>query len=190
MSEAAIQTRLWSREEYERLIAEGMFHPEERLELIEGEILQMSPQGSAHATAVTLVEQALRKVFGSHYVIRVQMPIAIDPDSEPEPDLAVVQGTPRTYRDEHPHTAELVVEVADTTLSYDRSRKATLYARAGIQEYWILNLIDRTIEVYRNPTTNTSQRTAYQEHETLSATETLASVRFSGEPIPVADLLP
>lgn len=71
MSDTAIQTRLWSREEYDRLFSAGKFHPDERLELIEGEILQTSPQGSAHATAVTLIENALRKVFGTNYIVRV-----------------------------------------------------------------------------------------------------------------------
>lgn len=190
MSDAAVQTRLWSREEYERLIAGGMFHPEERLELIEGEILQMSPQGSTHATAVILVENTLRKVFGSKYVVRVQMPLALGPNSEPEPDLAVVPGSPRDYRDEHPQTAELVVEVADTTLTYDRSKKSIIYARAGIQEYWILNLIERQLEVYRQPRSEPSSTPLYKDHLIITATESLSPLHFSQDSFLVTDLLP
>lgn len=190
MSEAAVQNRLWSREEYDRLIAGGMFHPEERLELIEGEIIQMSPQGSHHATAVTLVENALRTVFGKNYVVRVQMPLAISSASEPEPDLAVVTGTPRDYRDEHPTTAELVVEIADTTLSYDRTRKTALYAQAGIQEYWIINLINRQLEVYRQPSAGHSATFSYQNHEIKTASETIIPLRGPQQPIAVVDLLP
>ena len=186
MSEVAVQNRLWSREEYDRLIAGGMFHPEECLELIEGEIIQMSPQGSQHATAVTLVENVLRTVFGNNYVVRVQMPLAISSASEPEPDLAVVTGAPRDYRDEHPTTAELVVEIADTTLAYDRTRKTDLYAQAGIQEYWIINLINRQLEVYRQP----SSGPAYQSHEIKTSSDTIVPLRAPQQPIAIADLLP
>jgi Uma2 family endonuclease len=190
MSEATIQNRLWSREEYDRLIAEGMFHPEERLELIEGEIIQRSPQRSNHATAVTLVENALRTVFGKNYVVRVQMPLAISSDSEPEPDLAVVTGTPRDYRDEHPNTAELVVEIADTTLTYDRTKKTALYAQAGIQEYWILNLINRQLEVYRQPYAGQATTSSYKTHEVKTAAETIISLHGPQQSIAIANLLP
>jgi len=190
MSEVAVQNRLWSREEYDRLIAAGMFHPEERLELIKGEIIQMSPQGSQHATAVTLVENALKTVFGKNYVIRVQMPLAISPDSEPEPDIAIVVGTPRDYRDEHPNTAELVVEIADATLSYDRTKKTALYAQAGIQEFWILNLVDRQLEVYRQPTAGQSSTLSYQNPEVKTASETIVPLRAPQQPIGIVDLLP
>jgi Uma2 family endonuclease len=190
MSDTAIQTRLWSREEYDRLVSAGMFHPEERLELIEGEILQRSPQGSAHATAVTLVENALRKVFSTNYVMRVQMPLALESDSEPEPDIAIVVGSPRDYRTEHPHTAELIVEVADTTLSYDRERKMKIYAYSGIPEYWILNLLDRQLEIYRQPTLTQAPTPSYLDHMILTAAESVSTLRYPQHPISIADLLP
>lgn len=190
MSDTAIQTRLWSREEYDRLVSAGIFHPEERLELIEGEILQKSSQGSAHATAVTLVENALRKVFGTNYVVRVQMPLALESDSEPEPDIAIVVGTPRDYRHEHPHTAELIVEVADSTLGYDRERKMKIYAQAGIPEYWILNLLDQQLEMYRQPTFKQASSPFYQEHRILTATESVSPLRYPQHSIPVAELIP
>jgi Uma2 family endonuclease len=190
MSDTAIQTRLWSREEYDRLVSAGMFHPDERLELIEGEILQQSPQGSVHATAVTLVENALRKVFGTNYVVRVQMPLALEADSEPEADVAIVVGSPRDYRHEHPHTAELIVEVADSTLAYDRERKMKIYAHAGIPEYWILNLLDHQLEIYRQPTFKQASAPFYQEHMILTAIESVSTLRYPQHSISVAELTP
>ncbi len=185
-----IHVRHWSREEYERLALAGMFHPEERLELVDGEILKMRPQGSAHATAVTLVENALRVIFGPKYVVRVQMPLALDPDSEPEPDIAVVSGSPRDFRDGHPNSAELVVEVADTTLEFDRGRKAMLYARAGIPEYWILNVRDRQMEVHRQPTEGRLSTPSYQHNVVLNPSQSITPLRSSQHSIPVLDLFP
>jgi len=190
MSTAAVQARHWSRQDYERLVSAGMFHPEERLELVEGEILQMSPQGSAHATAVSLVESALREAFGSDYLIRIQMPLALDPDSEPEPDIAVIIGSPRDYRNAHPNIAELVVEVADTTIEYDRKRKAPLYAKAGIQEYWILNILDRQLEVFSLPARDNSSSRPYHERKILTPSETVSPLHLPEMSILVADLLP
>ncbi|MBI2876684.1 MAG: Uma2 family endonuclease [Candidatus Tectomicrobia bacterium] len=130
----------------------GLIGPEERLELIEGEIIQqMVPQKSLHATAICLVEEALRLAFGAGFLVRVQLPLVLSPLSEPEPDVAVVRGGPRDYRDVHPTTALLVVEVADTTLAFDRRTKGSLYARAQIADYWILNLPAQAVEVYRRP---------------------------------------
>jgi hypothetical protein len=116
----------------------GVFGPEDRLELLDGEIIDMAPQKSRHATAVTLVGEALRTLFRSGATVRVQLPFSLDDRSEPEPDVAVVPGNPRDYRDAHPSRALLICEVSDTTLGYDRGRKLTAYARAGIPEYWIL----------------------------------------------------
>ena len=190
MATAAVQARHWSRQEYERLVSAGMFHPEEQLELVQGEILQMSPQGSAHATAVSLVENALREAFGSNYLIRIQMPLALDPDSEPEPDIAVMIGSPRDYRNAHPKTAELVVEVADTTIEYDRKRKTPLYAKAGIQENWILNILERQLEVFSLPARDYSLSQPYQERKIHTPPETVSPLHLPEISILVADLLP
>ena len=151
MSAHAVALRRWTRQEYERLAAEGFFHPEERLELVEGEIVRMTLQGSPHATAVCLCADELWAACGLRYHVRVQMPLALTDDSEPEPDVAVVVGSPRDYRDAHPTAAALVVEVSDATLPYDRERKVSLYARVGIAECWIVNVLDRCLEVYRRP---------------------------------------
>lgn len=190
MGGQTVQTRRWSREEYDRMIATGIFHPEERLELVEGEIIAMTPQGSGHATAVSLMEEALRTVFGQGFLVRVQMPLALDPESEPEPDVAVVVGEARDYRDEHPRTAVLVVEVADTSISFDRERKAALYARAGIQEYWLLNLTDRCLEVFRAPQAIASADARYHSRRVAGAGESVAPLGCPTASLSVTDLLP
>jgi Uma2 family endonuclease len=190
MAAQAVQIRRLTREEYDRLVASGFFHPEERLELIEGELVQMTPQGSGHATAVCVLENVLRSVFGPSYTIRVQMPMALLPDSEPEPDIAVVVGSPRDYRDAHPNAAVLVVEVADATLDYDRSRKADLYARANIPELWILNLSDRRLEVHRDPGTEAGGRARYRSHRVLGPSDSVSPLSCPSASIPVSDLLP
>ncbi|WP_397546178.1 Uma2 family endonuclease [Rhodothermus marinus] len=183
----AVQTYRWTREAFEKLAEVGLVDPDARLELIDGEILQkMSPQSSRHATAVLLVAEALRSVFASPaYTVRVQLPLALGPYSEPEPDVAVVEGTPRRYREAHPSTAVLVVEVADASLAFDRTRKASLYARAGIPEYWIVNLLDGVLEVHRQPEGDT-----YQQRMVLPSQERVQPLARPEVEIAVAELLP
>ncbi len=111
----------------------------------------MTPQKGHHAAAIRATEEALRRAFPSGYDVRVQLPLALDPYSEPEPDLSVVPGSWKDYRESHPSKAVLVVEIPDTSLEYDRDRKGSLYARVGIPDYWIVNLIDRRVEAYREP---------------------------------------
>jgi Uma2 family endonuclease len=143
--------RRWTRGEYDKMIAAGVFAAGDRVELVDGEILQMTPQGSVHAATILILQDALRLAFGSGFSVRPQLPLALSPDSEPEPDLAVVPGSPRDYLHGHPGTALLALEVSDSSLEYDRETKGRLYARAGIEDYWIVNLIDRSIEVFRKP---------------------------------------
>jgi Uma2 family endonuclease len=111
----------------------------------------MSPQGAAHATAIRRMTRALETAFRGGYDIRVQLPIALSADSEPEPDVGVVRGAIEDYEEQHPNTAVLIGEVADSTLRFDQTRKLAMYAAAEIPEYWVLNLVDRTLEVYREP---------------------------------------
>jgi Uma2 family endonuclease len=140
------RARRWTRGEYDRLISLGIFRPGEHLELLGGHLIVSEPQGSFQSAAVGLVDEALGACLGPGWAVRVQMPIALDDESEPEPDVAVVMGTHRDYAAAHPTRAALLVEVADSSLPDDRGTKAALYARAGIADYWILNLIDRVLE--------------------------------------------
>lgn len=185
--------RLWTREEFERAGELGLFGVDERLELIEGCIFeQMSPQKSAHATSSQLVEEWARNAFAGGFVVRGQKPLALGERSEPEPDVAVVTGAARDYTGGHPQTALLVVEIADTTLRYDRTTKASLYARAGIPEYWIVNLVDRVLEVYRQPAQASEQPLghAYRVLMVMGEAERLAPLGAPHFAVTVSDLLP
>src|SRR6185369_15986073 len=124
---ASYPTRLrkWTRAEYERLIEIGVFHPGEPVELLGGELMVSEPQGTAHYTAIRLVEDALRTALGPGWLVRSQGPIALDEDSEPEPDIAVVRGSRRDFGREHPARPALIVEVADSSLALDRERKGS-----------------------------------------------------------------
>lgn len=175
----------FSRAQYERMVETGIFGPNDRLELLDGEIIDMSPQKSRHATAVTLTGEILRTAFGKGATVRLQLPFILDDHSEPEPDVAVVPGDPRDYRDAHPFRALLIVEVSDTTLAYDRSRKSVAYACAGIPEYWVLDLIGETLEVYRNPDNGT-----YTERLTLQADATVQPLATSDLALTIKDMLP
>ncbi len=187
MRPGAGQCRRYSRAEYDRMIAAGVFNSEDRLQLIDGEIVTMTPQGSRHATAVQLTEELLRNAFppSAGYSIRIQMPLALDERSEPEPDVAVVYGSPRDYRDLHPTAALLIIEVSDTTLSLERDRKMRLYARSGIAEYWILNLDEARLEVYREPAGE-----AYKTRRDYGPDATVQPLAAPSSAIAVSSLLP
>lgn len=163
----------------------GILRPEDRVELIDGEILTMSPQRSPHAVAVRLAQEALRAAFGSGFDVRPQLPLTLGEATEPEPDLAVVAGEPRDYRNAHPTTALLVVEVAESSLAFDRSVKSRLYAGAGIPEYWIVDLAGGAVEVLRSPGGG-----EYRKREVLHPKASIAPEASPDSPVPVSDLLP
>ena len=149
----ALALPLWrmTRARYDRLVDVGILGPEDRVELLDGLLVAREPQGERHATVVGLVRAALEPVFGRGYHIREEKPVALDERSEPEPDIVVVPGRLRDYLAAHPSRPVLIVEVAETSLKLDRLRKGGLYARAGIAEYWIVDLVGEALEVYRNP---------------------------------------
>lgn len=184
MSPTAVQRRRWSRAEYDRMVDAGGFAPDDRIELLDGEIWEMSPLGSRHATAYELVGTALRSAFSQDYV-RHQLPFALDQTSEPEPDVAVVKGTIRDFADRHPNQALLIVEVSDSTLSYDRGRKLTAYARNSVPEYWLLDLTAARLEVYRDPSGD-----SYASRSLLAAGDTVSPLHAPDSVISIADLLP
>ena len=188
----AVRARRWTRAEYDRLIEQGVFGPEERLELIDGELLVREPQGSPHAVALGLVQDALGKAFGRGWHVRGQSPVALDDASEPEPDVAVVRGARRDYRERHPARPALIVEVAEASLRFDRRRKSGLYARAGVPEYWIVNLVDRVLEVYREPVRATAARHGwkYRQVRLLKAPAAVSPLAAPGARVLVSDLLP
>ena len=192
MAVSSLRTKHWTRVEYERLIDLGAFRPGERLELVGGALLVCEPQGGPHFTAVGLVEDALRPVFGIGWTVRAQGPIALDEDSEPEPDIAVVPGSRRDHSRAHPSHPVLIVEVADSSLAFDRAEKGSLYARAGIADYWILNLPDQVLEVYREPAAapHAPYGHRYGATITLAPRDTVSPLAVPTAAILVASLLP
>lgn len=144
---------LWrlSRVRYERMVDAGILTSDDKVELLDGLLIAREPQGSRHALAVGLVRAALERACGRRYHLREEKPVALDRLSEPEPDVAVIPGRLRDYAAGHPRRPVLVVEVAESSLARDRVRKGALYARAGLAEYWVVNLTDDMLEVYRDP---------------------------------------
>ncbi|HEV2057314.1 MAG TPA: Uma2 family endonuclease [Methylomirabilota bacterium] len=193
MSQSAARTRRWSRIEYERLIEEGVFQPGEHLELLAGQLVVREPQGTPHATGIRLVTRALREVFAEdRWIVDMQLPVALDEESEPEPDVTVTAGDPRDFLPSHPARPVLVVEVAEASLALDREEKGSLYARARVPEYWIVNLRDRVLEVYREPQPDPSapHGWAYRSRQNLAAGEYVTPSAAPTARIVVANLLP
>jgi Uma2 family endonuclease len=189
--EPYVKTKRWRRVEYERLVELGVFVGE-RLELLDGLLVVQEPQHSPHAATVAHVAHVLAVAFGSGWHPRLHSPLALDDDSEPEPDVAIVGGAPFDYVSGHPSTAALVVEVADSSLRLDRRLKSGLYARAGLREYWIVNLVDGALEVHRapQPEADAPYGWVYRSVEVLRPPATVTPLAAPGAHIAVGDLLP
>lgn len=162
---AVLTKRRFSVDEYYRLAETGILHPDERVELVDGEIVVMSAIGSAHAWCVRRLNRWFSTRVGDRALVSAQNPVRLSPYSEPEPDLALLQPRPDEYRAAHPGPEDvlLLIEVSDTTLRYDREVKLPLYAAAGIPEVWIVDLPRRRVEVYREPRGDTYQSAAVYE---------------------------
>ncbi len=182
----------WSRHEYARLIDHGLLDEDDPVELLDGLLLVKEPQHSPDRTAVLLVAKALERGFGEGWFVQTQSPIILDDRSEPEPDVCVVRGSPRDYAASHPTRPALIVEIAQLGLPLARGRKAAAYARAGIADYWILNLGDRVLEIYREPARPGPARWnwGYLVIEALGADATVTPLAAPAATIRVADLLP
>jgi len=192
MASYETRTRRFSRAEYERLIELGVFQPGEPIELIGGELMVAEPQGAAHYTAITKTAKTLEVAFGPGWYVRTQGPIGLDEDSEPEPDIAVVPGSPDDYGRTHPSRPTLTVEVAESSLGADRHHKGSLYARAGLPDYWVLNLVDRVLEVYREPAADPAAPFGwrYVRREVFDASAHVSALAVPGSSIPVSQFLP
>ncbi|BDI30921.1 hypothetical protein CCAX7_29720 [Capsulimonas corticalis] len=187
--EGGVRAHRWSVDEYYGVARAGVLDADTHLELIDGEVIEhMSPIGAPHVTAVTLASEALRTAFGEGFVLRVQSPLRLSSFSEPEPDLLIVTGRVRDYAQRHPNPPDvrLLIEVSETTLAFDRGRKAALYASAGISDYWIINLIDNQLEIYRSP----AGEMGYQQVAILVGEEEVAPLASPAATILVTDLLP
>jgi Uma2 family endonuclease len=181
-------------EQYYKLGELGFFDGK-RVELIRGEIIEMSPINIAHATGVGLVVDALTIIFAAGFYVNSQQPFSVPsvaPGSEPQPDISVIPGPRR--RNAHPTQAALLVEVADSTFFYDTTTKAELYATANVPEYWVLDLNNRELHVFRDPQPlplpTELSATAYQIHDTLGPNDTVSPLAAPNAVIHIADLLP
>ena len=173
------------------MIESGAFTEDDRLELLEGWVVQKMAKGAAHEFSIGQLEEAIRTLLPLGWHVRNQAPITLA-RSEPEPDLTIVRGNRADYRDHHPQAGDvvLVIEISDTTLATDRL-KARTYAAAGISEYWIVSLESRSVEVHRAPALD-QREAAYREQETFREAETVRLVVGGTDrgAIRVADILP
>ena len=149
--ETAPTRRRFTLAEYHRMGEAGILGEDDRVELIEGEIVQMSPVGDRHVAFVINLTNLLAVRLAGHALVSAQNPVTLADDTEPQPDLTVVRRRGFRERKPHPQDVLLVIEVADTSLAYDRTTKLRLYAEAGISEYWIVDCTAEVVEVYRNP---------------------------------------
>jgi Uma2 family endonuclease len=191
MERPSLTLRRWKRVEYERLVDLGLFEGDP-VELIGGQLIVAEPKGSDHAAAVDMAYVALLSAIPPGWAVRGQNPVALDDESAPEPDLAVVRGSPADFRHAHPTRPALVIEVAESSLPFDRVTKGSLYARAGIRDYWIVNLIDRVVEIYRDPGPDLTAPFGwrYSSIERFHPGESVSLLDMPAAPVAVAALLP
>jgi Uma2 family endonuclease len=175
--------RKFTADEYERMVDLGIFGEDERLELIEGEIVEMAPVGHRHAACVAQLNKRLVISVGDRALVWVQGPARLGVDSVPEPDLALLR--PHSYRSGSPRPEDvlLVIEVAESSLRYDRTTKLRLYARAGVPEYWVVSVDGEWIEVHRSP-----EGDGYHERHRAGRGQTIAPVAFPDLAVAVDDV--
>lgn len=176
--------RRFTVKEYAKMGDAGIFAPGERVELLEGEIVAVSPQNPRHARRISRINTLLVGLFGKTHEIRVQLPLTLSKVSEPEPDFALVSFQESDAAKRHPACADWVMEISDSTLSLDRNKKARVYAQAGIGDYWILNMQKKRLEVRRQPTEE-----GYSSLTLLSPEQSLSMLAFPEIELKVADLL-
>ena len=179
-----VKVKRWNRDEYYRLGEAGLLEGK-RSELIQGEIFLPSTISPRHSMVIALLhDEFFKRSLGRIYT-RIRMPLALDNFSEPEPDLAIVPGRPEDHMLEHPTSALLVIEVSDSSLQHDRDTKSALYSQAGIQEYWLVDLIARQVEVRTQPC-----ESGYGRIETYHSGEAIAPLMAPSVAISVAEILP
>ena len=190
MAQAPLTVRHWTRTEYERLIDLGAFD-REPIELIGGQLIVAEPQNPYHVTGIGKSGDTIRAAIPPGFIVRIQAPIAIDDESVPEPDIVVVRGRHEDYLRSHPRRPDLVIEVSDSSLRFDRVEKGSLYARGGVLDYWIVNIVDRVVEIYRDPQPDPPAPYGWRHGsvETHAAPAIVVPLAFPSIQIAVADLI-
>jgi Uma2 family endonuclease len=184
--------RLYTIDEYDRMARDGFFG-HQRVELVEGRIIVMAAQYEPHVAGVSLAARAAERAFGPGYWVRRQNPVRLGKYSNPEPDVAVVAGSEADYIDSGaPHNPVLIIEVSDSTLKYDRGRKAAMYAKSGVADYWILNIVDRQLEVHRDPIADAAHqfKFRYSDITVLRVDDVISPLAAQQTRIAVAEIMP
>lgn len=180
-----VKPRLITVAEYDRMIEAGIYTENDRIELLNGEIIEAMPKGPKHTSANSRLVRFFIRLFGEKVIVRAQDPIWLDGVSEPEPDIVLAKWSETEYSEGHPTPADifLIIEISDTTLAYDREAKAKAYSRNGIQQYLLLNLNNETIEDFREPSED-----GYQFKHTLRKGNSLNLLAFPEVEIKIDDL--
>jgi Uma2 family endonuclease len=186
-TDTSLNLRLWTVADYHRMAETGILDEDERVELLEGKIIWMSAKGTAHRSAVGRTDYLLKNRLANRAWVSIQDPIQLNERSEPEPDVAVVQIDPLDYADHHPTPSEvyLIIEVADSSLKFDCETKAKAYAQAGIADYWVLDVVDRQLYVFREP-----NEEGYQSKVILGEDARISPLQFADLQIVVLEMLP
>jgi len=181
-----ITKRKFTVDEFHRMLQAGILREDDRVELIQGEIVEMTPVGSRHAACVKRLNRLLSRGVGDAAIVSIQDPVRLGPDSEPQPDIALLRPRPDFYADRHPAAGDvlLIVEVADASAAYDRDTKLPLYARAGIPEVWLVDLAANQLEVYRRPSPQ-----GYGEKEVYRPGMRVSPEALPALSLPVAEIL-
>lgn len=179
-------------DEYHRLEELGFFSPDERVELIRGEIIQMPTKKTPHSVCNTLLVQELIILLGRRAIVRGQEPIILPADSEPQPDVVIANNSPDNYISSHPYPENvlLVIEISDSTLSYDRTTKLSLYAEDGISHYWIFNLVDNCLEIYNEPFQDMQGKFSYRLRQVALPNETVTLPGFPDLSLNLSSVFP
>lgn len=181
----------WTHDEYLQAHELGWFE-DKRTELIEGEIVYMPAMNVKHFQGVVKADRILQRIFSEGFFVSTQCPLKVSEISDPEPDVAVIEGKPEDFKDAFPTTAALVIEIADSSLTYDRTEKASLYAKAGVPDYWIVNIKDRRLEVRRLPVKDSTAIFGYSYSmlQMLAENEAVSPLAKPEIEIKIVDLLP
>lgn len=186
-SETVFNLRLWTVDDYHRMAASGILDGDERVELLEGKIIWMSAKGTAHRSAVVRTDYLFKDALKNRAWVSSQEPIALNRFSEPEPDISIVKIDPLDYADHHPTPAEvyLIIEVADSSFKFDREIKSKSYASGGIRDYWVLDVINRQLHVFREP-----GEEGYHTEVILDENAVVSPLEFPDLQISVVQMLP
>lgn len=186
-TDTSLNLRLWTVADYHRMAETGILDEDERVELLEGKIIWKSAKSTAHCSAVRRTNYLLHNCLRNQASISIQDPIKLNERSEPEPDVAVVQIDPLDYADHHPTPSEvyLIIEVADSSLKFDCETKGKAYAQVGITDYWVLDVVDRQLYVFREP-----NESGYQSKVILGEDGMISPLQFADLQIFVVEMLP